>query len=58
MIWAPLYLIFSAFLPFVFVVNLFTSGGGQYAIISAIPLALLIKSKRITKKTDQTNTLS
>lgn len=49
-IWTPLYLIFSAFLPFVFVVNLFTSGGGQYAIISAIPLAFLIKSKRITKK--------
>ena len=56
--WAPLYLIFSAFLPFVFVVNLFTSGGGQYAMISAIPLAFLIKSKRITKKADQTNTLS
>lgn len=48
--WTPLYLIFSAFLPFIFVVNLFTSGGGQYAIISAIPLAILIKSKGITKK--------
>lgn len=48
--WAPLFLIFSAFLPFVFVVNLFTSGGGQYAIISAIPLAFLIKYKKVTKK--------
>lgn len=48
--WAPLYLIFSAFLPFLFVVNLFTSGGGQYAIISAIPLAILIKSKGIIRR--------
>ncbi|MFW0755447.1 hypothetical protein ACN1C3_11965 [Pseudomonas sp. H11T01] len=48
--WIPLYLIFSAFLPFVFVVNLFTTGGGQYAIISALPLAFLIKTKRINKK--------
>ncbi|MGX4729983.1 hypothetical protein [Pseudomonas corrugata] len=41
--WLPMYLIFCAFIPFFAVVNLFTSGIGQYAIIAAALLGGIIR---------------
>ena len=41
--WLPMYLIFCAFIPFFAVVNLFTTGIGQYAMIAAILLGVIIK---------------
>jgi hypothetical protein len=41
--WLPMYLIFCAFIPFFAVVNLFTTGIGQYAMIAAVLLGVIIK---------------
>ncbi|SFH29174.1 hypothetical protein [Pseudomonas sp. NFACC45] len=41
--WLPMYLIFCTFIPFFAVVNLFTTGLGQYAMIAALLLGIIIK---------------
>ncbi|MGF6591388.1 hypothetical protein [Pseudomonas sp. 2835] len=41
--WLPMYLIFCSFLPFFLVVNLFVSGIGQYAMIAAVLLGLILR---------------
>ncbi|WP_024618549.1 hypothetical protein [Pseudomonas kilonensis] len=41
--WLPMYLIFCAFIPFFAVVNLFTTGLGQYAMIAALLLGVIMR---------------
>ncbi|KKA08689.1 hypothetical protein VP02_08340 [Pseudomonas ogarae] len=41
--WLPMYLIFCAFIPFFAVVNLFSTGLGQYAMIAALLLGVIMR---------------
>lgn len=52
----PLYLAITGLLPFAFTVNLFTSGTGQYLILFAIALSLLMLQRKFdlhSKASDQ-----
>ncbi|MDQ0125868.1 hypothetical protein J2W17_004838 [Pseudomonas lini] len=48
----PLYLLITGFLPLAFVVNLFTSGTGQFLLIDILIIMLILNLKRYSLKTN------